>query len=256
MIRVYLVDDESLALRRLQRLLASTQRVEILGASPDPRKALDEIARLGPEALFLDIQMPEMTGFDLLARLGPEQPLVVFTTAYDQYALRAFEVNSIDYLLKPVEQPQLERALGKLERILGGDAPRPPLEKLLAQVTAALDARKTTGTLDRIPSRSGERVHLLDLAAITHFFAEDKLTFAATAEKKWVVDRTIAELEQKLDARRFVRVHRSTIVNLAFVDELHPWFGGRMIVRLKTPKRTEITVSRDRLRELKERLGL
>jgi two-component system LytT family response regulator len=256
MIRAYLVDDEPLALRRLERLLSTSANIEVAGSSADPAQALEEIRELKPDALFLDIQMPEMTGFDLLANLGSAQPLVVFTTAYDQYALRAFEVNSIDYLLKPVEKPQLERALKKLERILGGEAPRPPLEALLVQVTAALDAQKTAATLERIPSRSGERVHLLDLTSITHFFAEDKLTYAATAEKNWVVDRTIADLEQMLNPKHFVRVHRSTIVNLNFVDELHPWFGGRMIVRLKTPQRTEITVSRDRLKDLKDRLGL
>jgi two-component system LytT family response regulator len=119
-----------------------------------------------------------------------------------------------------------------------------------------MQPQQNAAGLDRIPSRSGERVHFLELGRITHFFAEDKLTYAATAEKNWVVDRTIAELEEKLNPTRFVRVHRSTIVNLDFVDELYSWFGGRMMLRLKDHKKTEITVSRERLKELKERLGL
>jgi two-component system LytT family response regulator len=210
---------------------------------------------LAPDVLFLDIQMPGLTGFDLLGRLD-QQPLVIFTTAYDQYALRAFEHHSVDYLLKPVEQEQLDRALSKLERMAGGEAPRPEIRELLRQITSAMQPQQNSSGPDRIPSRSGERVHFLELARVTHFFAEDKLTYASTGEKNWVVDRTIAELEEKLNPARFVRVHRSTIVNLDYVDELYNWFGGRMMLRLKDPKKTEITVSRERLKELKERLGL
>jgi two-component system LytT family response regulator len=252
--RAFLVDDEPLALRRLERMLREDGRVEILGTATDPERASLEIELLAPDVLFLDIQMPGLTGFDLLGRLD-QQPLVIFTTAYDQYALRAFEHHSVDYLLKPVEQDQLDRALSKLERMAGGESPRPEIRDLLRQITSAMQPQNASGP-DRIPSRSGERVHFLELARVTHFFAEDKLTYAATVEKNWVVDRTIAELEEKLNPARFVRVHRSTIVNLDFVDELYNWFGGRMMLRLKDPKKTEITVSRERLKELKERLGL
>lgn len=254
MIRTYLVDDEHLALKRLERMLRETERVDVVGSSTDPERAAAEIEILQPDALFLDIQMPEMTGFDLLARLSA-QPLVVFATAYDRYALRAFEVNSIDYLLKPIEQPQLERALGKLERMLATPAPRPALDALIKQVTAAIQSQHVD-SMDRIPSKVGERVHLIEIDRVTHFFAEDKLTYAATGDKNWVVDRTIAELEQKLDPQRFIRVHRSTLVNLQYIDELFPWFGGRMVLRLKDAKKTELTVARDRLRDLKERLGI
>ena len=254
MITAYLVDDESLALKRLERLLRSTERVEILGSSTDPCAALQQIRDLAPDVLFLDIQMPEMTGFELLAQLEV-QPLVVFTTAYDRYALRAFEVNSIDYLLKPVEGDHLDRALSKLERILSGSAPRPALESLIRQVSAALQSQRGEA-VERIASKTGERVHLIPLDNVTHFYAEDKLTFAATEEKNWVVDKTIAELEDRLDRQHFVRVHRSSIVNLDYADELFTWFGGKMILRLRDAKKTEITVARDRLKTLKERLGL
>ena len=253
--RAYLVDDEPLALRRLERMLREADRVEIVGSASDPERASAEIELLAPDVLFLDIQMPGLTGFELLARLDA-QPLVVFTTAYDQYALRAFEHHSVDYLLKPIEREQLDRALSKLERMATGAAPRPELPALLREIAATLKSQSRSAAPERIASRSGERVHLLDLTRISHFFAEDKLTFAATAEKRWVIDFTIADLEAKLDPARFVRVHRSTIVNLDFVDELSAWFGGRMLIRLKDPKRTEIAVARDRLKELKERLGL
>jgi two-component system, LytTR family, response regulator len=252
--RAYLIDDEPLALRRLQRLIEEDARLTIAGAASDPAAALAEIPEIAPDVLFLDIQMPEMDGFALLSRL-PSPFLTIFTTAYDQYALQAFEVNSVDYLLKPVDPAHLARAIGKLERMHAGAAPRPDLAALLEQMSAALGHRRSED-LERIPSRTGDRVTFLELAHITHFFAEDKLTFAATSGKNWVVDRTITELEQRLDPARFVRVHRSTLVNLRYVDELYPWFGGRMMLRLKDPKKTEITVSRDRLKELKSRLGL
>jgi len=253
-LRAYLVDDEELALKRLRRLLEASGRVEVIGVSCDPAMAQQEIELLAPDVLFLDIQMPEINGFQLLSRLSAA-PLVVFTTAYDQYALRAFQSNSIDYLLKPVDEAQLERALAKLEKMAGLASPRPGLDQVLAQVASLVRERAEKSTA-KIASRIGERVHFIELGRITHFYAEDKLTFAATVERNWVVDKTIAELEQKLDPARFVRVHRSTLVNLEYVEELLPWFGGKMILRLKDNKKTEISVARDRIKELKQRLGL
>src|SRR5271168_1611032 len=116
--RAFLVDDEALALKRLQRMLAATQRVEVVGASSDPVEAIPAILEAGPDMLFLDIEMPGMTGFEMLTQLQP-QPWVVFTTAYDRYALEAFGVNSVDYLLKPIETAALDRALDKIERLHG-----------------------------------------------------------------------------------------------------------------------------------------
>ncbi len=184
-LRAYLVDDEPLALKRLTRLLEATGRVRIAGSATDPEAALAYLAAHDVDVLFLDIQMPGMTGFELLARL-PAPPPVVFTTAYDRYAVKAFEVNSLDYLLKPVEKPRLAATLDKLERLRGGPA-RPDLRAVVAEVAAAL--RTGPAFPDRIASRSGERVQLVELAHVTHFFARDKLTFAASAGKDYVVER-------------------------------------------------------------------
>lgn len=255
-IKAFLVDDEALALKRLHRILAATGRVEIVGTCTDPVEAVDAILRVKPEVLFLDIEMPGMTGFQLLAKLDP-QPLIVFTTAYDQYALEAFGANSVDYLLKPIEAPQLTRALDKIERIRGGAEPRPEIRELLDRIQAlASSGGRPSEYPDRIPSRIGERVEFIELARVTHFFARDKLTYAATSAKNYVVDYTIQQLEQKLDPRKFVRIHRATLVNLEYVHELHNWFAGRMVLRLKDDKHAELTVSRDRVRALRERLGL
>src|ERR1700685_335184 len=254
--RAFLVDDETLALKRLQRMLAATKRVQVAGTSPDPVQAVPAILEAKPDILFLDIEMPGMTGFEMLTHLQP-QPWVVFTTAYDRYALEAFGVNSVDYLLKPIEAAQLDRALDKIERLRTSAAVPPGMTELIERLTvAAAGAARSPNFPERIASKVGERIEFIDLEQVTHFFASDKLTFAATAAKNYAVDYTIQELEQKLDPGRFVRVHRATLVNVAHVQELHSWFAGRMMVRLKDPKQTELTVSRDRVRALKERLGI
>jgi len=253
--RVFLVDDEPLALKRLARMLNATGKVEITGTSSDPLEAVEAIQRIRPDVIFLDIQMPEMSGFDVLARVEP-QPLVVFTTAHDQFALRAFEVNSIDYLLKPIEAPRLEQAVRKLEKIQAGSLERPELHRLLVQLAEGINNKSSSPYLDRVPSRIGERIEFIELARVTHFFAQEKLSYAATPGKNYVVDFTIQELEQKLDPRKFVRIHRSTIVAIKFVHELYPWFAGRMKLRLKDDRQTELDVARDRAKILKERLGL
>jgi two-component system LytT family response regulator len=246
--RAFLVDDEALALKRLQRMLAATKRVQVAGTSTDPVEAVPAIIEAKPDILFLDIEMPGMTGFEMLAHLQP-QPWVVFTTAYDRYALEAFGVNSVDYLLKPIEAAQLDRALDKIERLRGNAATPPEMTELIRRLTAP-------SYPDRVASKIGEKIEFVDLEHVTHFFAADKLTYAATPAKNYAVDYTIQELEQKLDPGRFVRVHRATLVNVAHVQELHSWFTGKMMVRLKDPKHTELTVSRDRVRALKERLGI
>jgi len=256
-LRVYLVDDEILALKRLTRLLAGIAGIEIVGSTTDPIAAIGVLRSEPVDVLFLDIEMPGINGFELLAKL-PSQPMVIFTTAYDQYALRAFEVNSIDYLLKPVEPEQLRRALKKFESLRDAGATH-GLSKQLQSVLGKIVENRALAQRDfpeRICSRVGDSMQFIELDRITHFFAEDKLTYAATELKNYVVDHTIAALEQKLESGKFVRIHRSTIVNTAYVDELHTWFGGRMLIRIKDKKRTELTVARDRVRVLKDKLGV
>jgi two-component system, LytTR family, response regulator len=255
MIRAYLVDDEPPALARLRRMLRATGRVEVVGASSDPVEAIPELQRTSPDLLFLDIHMPELSGFELLAGL-PVQPLVIFTTAHDQYALEAFQTNSVDYLLKPIEAARLDRALQKVERLLGQGSRPLDVAALIARITSALGRPGADASLSRLASRSGDRVEPVDLRHVSHFVARDKLTFAVTAERRFVVDQTIAELEERLNPARFVRIHRGVIVNLDHLLDLHTGFGGRMVVRLKDVGHTSLAVSRDRARTLKERIGL
>ena len=249
-LRAFVVDDERLAVDRLVRLLEATGRVMVSGSSTDPVDALEQLHHADIDVLFLDIQMPGLNGFQLLERVGRDLR-VIFTTAFDQYALDAFAVNSIDYLLKPIEPERLERALDKLERL--SSQPAPDIRRLARELAAQLAPSRR---LDRIASRVGERTTLLEVARITHFFSKDKLTFAVSNGREHVIDYSLSDLEERLDARRFVRIHRATVVNTAFVQELDAWVDGGVIVRLKDEKRTELSVARDRVRELKERLGI
>jgi two-component system LytT family response regulator len=251
LIRAYVVDDELLAVQRLTRLLSGTGRVVVAGSATDPQEALEALREADVDVVFLDIQMPEMTGFDLIERLDRNVP-VVFTTAYDRYALEAFAVNSIDYLLKPVETARLEKALDKIERFKVPEAQAPDIRALAKQLARELAPGRR---LERVASRVGERTTVLDVARVTHFLAKDKLTFAVSGGREHVVDFTMAELESHLDTRRFVRIHRATIVNVAFVQELYPGVDG-LLLRLKDEARSELSVARDRVRELKERLGI
>jgi two-component system LytT family response regulator len=250
MLRAYLVDDERLAIQRLTRLLAETRRVSVVGSSVDPLAAVEFLNANAVDVLFLDIQMPGLTGFELLDRLE-RPPIVVFTTAYDAYALEAFEASAVDYLLKPVEPERLDRALDKIERL--ARQPRPDVKALARELATQLSPGRR---LERIASRVGERTTLLDVNRVSHFIARDKLTFAITNGREHVVDYTLAQLEERLDPRRFVRIHRGTLVNLTLVQELYPAVDGGVLVRLKDEARSELSVARDRVRDLKQRLGI
>ena len=253
MIRAFIVDDERLAVDRLTRLLTHTGRVQVVGSHTDPISALEQLAQTQTDVLFLDIQMPGLTGFELLERLNVNLP-VIFTTAYDQHALRAFSTNSIDYLLKPVEPERLEHALDKLERLTAGSAQQPDVRALARELAAQLGQSRRH--LERLASRVGDRTILLDVARISHFAAKDKLTFAVVNGREHVIDQTLAQLDDQLDERRFIRIHRATIVNLAAVAELHTADDEGVVVRLKDDGKTQLSVARDRVRMLKERLGI
>ena len=257
---VYLVDDEPLALKRLARLLSREDGFEVIGSASNPNEALEFLSNNNVDAVFLDIQMPKMSGFELLEALSHRAPdkdvAVVFTTAFDQYALSAFEVNSIDYLLKPIGEQALERALkklGRFRRTAQAQQGSEGLRTFTRQVLEGLE-KSLKRFPERIVSRVGERVVLVDIRQITHFYAKDKLTFAATAQKDYVIDAAITELEEKLDPARFLRIHRSALVNLGYVEEVTSWFARGMIVRLKDSKRTELPVARDRVANLKSHL--
>lgn len=253
-LRAYLVDDEPLALERLRRLLEKTGKVDVIGEATEPEKAVGDLTADCPDVCFLDIEMPRLNAFDVLARL-PQQPVVIFTTAYDRYALQAFGVNSVDYLLKPIDPENLERALEKVERLRGtSGAVQNDLQAIIKNLAESIQ-QAAVEYPSRIASRLGDRLWFIDLPRVTHFYAADKLTYAVSANKAYCVDSTIADLEKKLDPRKFVRIHRSSLVNLDWIKEVASLPGGTLSVRLKDEKQTELIVARDRARLFKEKAG-
>lgn len=254
-LRAYLVDDEPPALRRLRRMLERIEGVELIGSATEPEEAVAALMADPPDVCFLDIQMPRLNGFEVLERL-PIQPAIIFTTAYEQYALQAFGVNAVDYLLKPIEQESLERTVKKVERLRSlGQFATPDYRVLLKQLADSLRDTRSEDYLDRIASRLGDRLWFIDLPQVTHFYTEDKLTYAVSNGRSYAVDFAIARLETKLDPKKFVRVHRSTIVNLAWISEVTSLPGGALNLRLKDAKGTDLTVARDRARAFKTQIG-
>ena len=232
-------------------MLLATGRVEIVGQATDPEKGLPELSAQPVDVLFLDIQMPGLNGFQVVERV-PAGLLVVFTTAHDQHAVRAFEVNAIDYLLKPVERARLDQTLDRVAQRraepAGADL-RGALERLARDLRAA-------PYLDHVASRVRDRVQLIPVGDVTHLLARDRATYAVTASAEHMLDMTLAELERRLDPTHFFRIHRAILVNLAWVGQLQADDVGHLIAGLKDTRHTELPVSRDRVRALKERLGL
>jgi two-component system LytT family response regulator len=258
-LRAYVVDDEAGALKQLVQTLKATGRVDVVGTATTAETALAEIPVLNVETLFLDIHMPGTTGFELLERLTastPARPLVVFVTAYDAHALEAFEAAAIDYVLKPVKRERLERTLARLES-RRGEAGGPAIKGVLEKLARHYLSSQPPVYADRISVELGpQRSQLVEVAKVTHFLAQGKATLAVTAGGRHLVDHALGALEERLDPRQFVRIHRSAIVNMAWVGEVEPDLGGRLLVRLKDAARTELPVARERARAFRERFVL
>jgi two-component system, LytTR family, response regulator len=245
--RALLIEDEELSRRRLRRLLEAHPEVEIVGEAASGAEAVAQISQHRPDFVFLDIDLPEFDGFEVLRRSTPP-PLVIFTTGHDQYALRAFEAAGLDYLLKPIEPETLNRALGKLERLVGSH------EEFERRFSELLKLWKPPPPryAQKMAVRLGERALLIELREVTHFEAKDKYVFMYTCGgKEYIVDHTIAELELQLDPQRFVRVHRSTMLNVDHIKEIHDWFGGKYRVMVGEKAAVEVVVSKGMAANLK-----
>ena len=250
-LRVLIVDDEPLARSRVRRLLEEVGGASVVGEAGSVPEALALIEAETPNLLLLDVRMHDSDGFALLESLPEPRPLVIFTTAFDHYAVRAFEANAVDYLLKPFRAERLAEALERARR----DLARPSeSNERLTQLLAEMAHRKEA-PLDRFTVRAGARQLILRADEILWFGAEDKLVFAATASDRHWVNFTLDQLEQRLDPARFQRVHRGAIVNLDHARSLHAAFAGTYRLRLDDEARTEVPVSRNRARDLKARLG-
>jgi two-component system LytT family response regulator len=249
-IRALVVDDEPLARRRICKMLARDGEVETVGECADAYEALAAVEEHAPDLIFLDVQMPELDGFDVLERLGARpRPLVIFVTAYDSYALRAFEVSAVDYLLKPFDRKRfakaLERAKSRLASERGGE--------LTARTLALLEELKAqTHHLTRLMIKSGGRAFFLKVEEVDWVEAEGKYVRLHVGRESHLVREAIGSLEAQLDPKKFLRVHRSTIVNVDRVRELQPWFHQDYKIILHDG--TELTLSRSCRKKLADLL--
>ena len=250
-IKVLVADDEPLARERLAGLLSQEADIEVVGQARDGEEAVTAIHDDSPDLVFLDVQMPQMSGFDVIEAVGSDRmPLVVFVTAYDQHALKAFQVRALDYLLKPFDRERFKDALGRarkqLERDENGDLGR----RLLALVK---DLRRDQPKSDRLVVKSGGRLFYLRTDEIDWVEAAGNYVRLHVGPGSHLLRETMNAIEGRLDPEKFFRIHRSRIVNMERIQELQPWLNGEYAVLLRTG--TRLTLSRGYREKLQDRLG-
>ncbi len=247
-------DDEQLARDELCFLLGQLAGVEVVGQAADGVEALDEISRHAPDVAFLDVQMPGLTGFEVARRVmeSGTGPSVIFVTAFDQRAIEAFEVNAVDYLLKPVDAPRLETAVARARKRRAQDEPLAgQLDRLVRMMASQKDRR------DQVAVKVNDRFVLIQADDIIHAsLVEDSINIVTNQVSGTSNDRTLEELHARLDPGVFWRVHRSHLININRVKEIVPWFSRNYILRMTDAKATEIPVSRSQTRRLRDYLKL
>jgi two-component system, LytTR family, response regulator LytT len=260
-LRAVIVDDEQLARDELGYLLGQMGSVEVLGQAGNGVEALTTIERLQPDVVFLDVQMPGLTGFEVARRLVESRvpAHIIFVTAYDQHAIEAFEVNAVDYLLKPVDQARLELAVERARRRMQVERPagaaagvsEADLEKIVQLVAERQNRR------ERVAIKVGERFMLVQAEEIIYAsLLEEGITVVTNQHIGTSNYRTLDDLQERLDSDVFWRVHRSHLVNINKIKEIVPWFSRNYILRMKDEKSTEIPVSRTQTRRLRDYLKL
>jgi two-component system response regulator LytT len=254
LLRAVVVDDEQLAREELCYVLDEVGGVEVVAEAGNGLEALDAIGRLEPDLVFLDVQMPGLTGFEVARKLADREPpvTVIFVTAYDQHAIQAFEVNAVDYLLKPIDSQRVETAVVRARRRL---APEAPLNDQLERIVQLVEGRKTLP--EQVAVKVADRLLLVQAEDIIFAsMADDSITIVAGHAAGTCNFRTLDELQARLDPAVFWRVHRSHLVNINKIKEIVPWFSRNYILRMKDAKGTEIPVSRSQTRRLREYLRL
>ncbi len=250
-LRTVIVDDEPLARERIASLLSAEQDIEVAAQCRDGEEAVAAIERHSPDLVFLDVQMPGLNGFEVIEAVGAEKmPIVVFVTAYDQHALRAFQVRALDYLLKPFDRERfadaLQRARTQIQREETGDLGR----RLLALVK---DLRRDQPKTDRLVVKSGGRLFFLRTDEIDWIEAAGNYVRLHVGPASHLLRETMNAIEARLDPEKFFRIHRSRIVNMERIQEMQPWLNGEFAVLLRTG--TRLTLSRGYREKLQERLG-
>jgi two-component system LytT family response regulator len=247
-LRAIIVDDEALARRRIRRLLQDEPDVDIIADCADGQTALTEIAAGRPDLVLLDVQMPELDGFEVVQRLRrPAMPEVIFVTAFDHYAIRAFDVHAIDYLLKPVTRERFRMALERARERIGRRTHDAGLVAFIEEL------RNRARCLARVAVRSRGRILLVPVEAIDWVEAADNYVTLHAGGRQYILRETLVSLERQLDPGRFARIHRSTLVQIDRIAELHPATHGDVVLRLRDG--TELTLSRTWRERLERSLG-
>ena len=243
--RAIVIDDERLARKELINLLNQLETVEVVGEAVNVEDAKEKIEQLQPDVIFLDIQMPEKTGFDLLEELD-QVPYVIFTTAYDEYALKAFQVNALDYLLKPIEPKRLEEAIQKLQG---------KIEGITRGSEGGLLANQKKLTLeDQVFVKDGDRCWFVRLSNVRLFESDGNYIKVYFDNFKPMIHKSLNALDERLDEKSFFRASRKHIINLGWVEAIEPWFNGGLVVTLRGGDRIE--VSRRQAARFKEMMSL
>ena len=242
-LRTIIIDDERLARKELRESLEQEKGVELVGEAANADEALEMIPREDPDLLFLDIQMPGKDGFQMLRELE-KAPRVVFVTAYDEYALKAFEVNALDYLLKPVDEARLHEAIERIEK-----------EEVASTSKGPEEGKDVLGPEDRIFIKDGESCWFIPLKKVRVFESDGNYIRVHFDQERPLILRSLNELEKRLDERHFFRTGRKRIVNLDHVEDIEPWFNGRLLVKL-SGESEGIEVSRRQAARFKEMMSL
>jgi two-component system, LytTR family, response regulator len=250
-IRTLVVDDESLARERLCDMLAADPQIEIIAECANGQEAIEAIQLHSPDLVFLDVEMPGIDGFGVLEALPPESiPTVIFVTAYDQYAVRAFEVYALDYLLKPFDQERFEKALERAKSNISGQRS----DAISQRILSALEEIKTRPVhLERLVIKMNGHVFFIKAEEIDWLEAEGNYVRLHAGKESYLLRDTISALESQLDPKKFIRVHRSAIVNIDRITELQPWFHGEY--RIILTEGVQLTLSRTYREKLHELLG-
>ena len=249
MIRVLIVEDEKPAQERLRGLLKDIGDIELVGVAETGQEAVEMNETIRPDLLFLDIHLPDLSGIDLLAVLK-YKPRIIFTTAYEEFAIKAFEMNAIDYLLKPFGQDRLNQAVQKArEKLTQGSVPIEQLKSLLKNWEPAREH------LTRIPSRIGDRIFILVDDEIMYISSDHRLVTAYLYDDKYIINYKLEDLQQRLNPGKFFRIHRSSIVNFNYIAVIESWFAGGYKVKIKDKTGTELIISRSSGKLLKQKLG-
>jgi two-component system LytT family response regulator len=240
-ITALVVDDEPLARRAIVRHLGNDPDIELLGECGDGSSAVQAIRQQSPDLVFLDVQMPALTGIDVVAAIGAERmPAIVFVTAYEQYAVKAFEANAVDYLVKPFSRERFAHTLSRVKHRLADRVNQADLSS--SKILQALDAlRQRDHYIERLPVRIDEHITLVGVDDIVWIKASGNIVLLHLGDRVHELRETMSSLAARLDPRQFARIHRSAIINMRRVQAIHPWFNGHHVVTMDTGQKLRMS---------------